>query len=293
MHAHSADPLLQAALGFRAAQALLCAVELGLFSELARGPRTVRQLRRALGLSERAAPDLLDALVAMGVLEREGDDAQAVYLNGRAASRYLDRRRPEYLGGVLEAALADGYRRWGALGGALTGAEAPHRAPRTATPCHPCGHALDALAEGLDSSAWRTLAVVDPAGDPLAGVLGARHPHLRIAHVAMDAPLPAVDAIVLVGVLGESAADARRAWIARAHAALPAGGSLIAVEALIDDARRQSLHALLASLDAMLTRGAGAGFSATDFDRWCRAAGFRETTVLPLDAACSLASARK
>src|SRR5438874_643523 len=92
MHAHSADALLQTALGFRAAQALLCAVELGLFGELARGPRTMRQMRRALGLSERAAPDLLDALVAMGVLDREGDDAQAVYLNTRAASRYLDRR---------------------------------------------------------------------------------------------------------------------------------------------------------------------------------------------------------
>src|SRR3954453_3258189 len=126
MHANSPDRLLQAALSFRSAKALLCAVELGLFSELARGPRTGRQLRRALGLSERAAPDLLDALVAMGVLDREGDDAQAVYLNTRDAGRYLDRGSPDYLVGLLEAASARGYGRWGELGAAVrAGAAAP------------------------------------------------------------------------------------------------------------------------------------------------------------------------
>lgn len=296
MHPRSADALLQTALGFRAAQALLCAIDLGLFSELARGPRTLRQLRRALGLSERAAPDLLDALVAMGVLDREGDDAQAVYLNTRAASHYLDRRSPGYLGGVLEAARAQGYRRWGELGAALKDSAVPlQRDTRPAAAAgHPFGHALGALAEGLDGAAWRSVACVDPAGDQLAGALGARCPQLRIARVALNAPLPAVDAIVLVGVLGEIGVDAKRQWIARAHAALPADGALIAVEPLIDDARRQGLHALLASLDAMLARGGdGVGFSAADFDRWCRAAGFRETSVLPLDAACCLARARK
>lgn len=296
MHAHSADALLQTALGFRAAQALLCAVELGLFSELARGPRTARQLLRALGLSERAAPDLLDALVAMGVLDREGDDAQAVYLNTRAASRYLDRRSADYLGGVLEAAHPEGYRRWGELGPALKGAAVPlQRDTRPAVAAgHPFGYALDALAAGLDGAAWRSLACVDPAGDRLAAALGARHPQLRVARVALNAPLPAVDAIVLVGVLGEISVDAKRQWIARAHAALPDDGGLIAIEPLIDDARRQNLHALLASLDALLAPGGdGVGFSGADFDRWCRAAGFRETSVLALDAACSLARARK
>ena len=294
MHAHPADPLLQAALGFRAAQALLCAVELGLFSELARGPRTARQLRRALGLSERAAPDLLDALVAMSVLDREGDDAQAVYLNTRAASRYLDRRSPAYLGGVLEAAQSNGYRRWGELGAALKGSASPAGDTQPAAAAgHPFGHALDAVAESLDGAAWRTVACIDSAGDQLAGALGARHPRLRIERVAMKAPLPAVDAIVLVGVLGESDVDAKRDWIRRAHAVLPVGGCLIAIEPLIDDARRHNLFALLASLDAMLAPRGGVGFSGADFDRWCRDAGFRETRVQPLDAACSVASAHK
>ena len=49
----SPDRILQACFGYQASQALLSAIELGLFTELGKGPRSVTQICHALSLSER------------------------------------------------------------------------------------------------------------------------------------------------------------------------------------------------------------------------------------------------
>ena len=67
----NADKLLQIGLGFQASKTLLSATELGVCSELARGPADLHTLCSRLGLHSRSAHDFLDALVALGVLERE------------------------------------------------------------------------------------------------------------------------------------------------------------------------------------------------------------------------------
>jgi hypothetical protein len=72
-------------------------------------------LRQRLGLHERGALDFLDALVALGLLERE----EGRYRNTPAADRHLDRAKPGYLGGQLEMANARLYRFWGSLSEAL------------------------------------------------------------------------------------------------------------------------------------------------------------------------------
>ena len=294
MHPHGADRLLQAGLGFRAAKALLCAVELGVFTELARGPRTAKQLRRALGLNERTVPDLLDALVAMGMLDREGDDAQAVYLNTRETGHRLDRRSVAYVGHALEAAAVRNYDLWGGLAAVLRGAT-PLRTgdAADAAPAAPFAHVFDTFAEQLDASRWRSLAVLDTGGDQLTTALMRYHPQLRCARVASGTSLPACDAIVLVGMLGAASPEAKVGLIAQAWSALPHGGCLFAIDALIDDERRANLFALLASLNAAMEFGNGGGFSGADFERWCLGAGFAGTDVMPLDATCSAAVARK
>ena len=97
---------MQLGLGFWGAKVLLSAVELGLFTELAAGPASEATLRQRLGLHPRAARDFLDALVALGMLER-GDHG---YRNSPAADRFLDRAKPTYIGGMLEMANAGSTR---------------------------------------------------------------------------------------------------------------------------------------------------------------------------------------
>ena len=68
-----------------------------------------------LGLHRRAARDFLDALVALGMLERDGD----TYSNTQAGALFLDREKPTYIGGLLEMANARLYPFWGNLTEAL------------------------------------------------------------------------------------------------------------------------------------------------------------------------------
>jgi hypothetical protein len=69
------DPsqIMQVGMGFWASKALLSAVELELFTRLGGERMTAAELAEVLGLHERAVPDFPDALVALRVLDREGD----------------------------------------------------------------------------------------------------------------------------------------------------------------------------------------------------------------------------
>ena len=67
------EKILQTGLAFWPAKTLLSAIELGLFTELARGPEPFDALVGRLGLHQRSARDFLDTLVALGFLQRTGD----------------------------------------------------------------------------------------------------------------------------------------------------------------------------------------------------------------------------
>ena len=105
------DTILQLGLGFWGSKTLLSAVEVGVFSTLAQGPLDAETLRQRLGLHERSARDFFDALVALGMLERQ--DGQ--YTNTPATDQFLDRAKPSYVGGILEMANARLYPFWGSL----------------------------------------------------------------------------------------------------------------------------------------------------------------------------------
>ncbi len=109
------EKILQTGLAFWASKTLLSAVEIGLFTELASGPERFDALSGRLGLHARSARDFLDTLVALGFLKRDGDR----YENTPETDLFLDRRKPSYVGGILEMANARLYPFWGHLTEAL------------------------------------------------------------------------------------------------------------------------------------------------------------------------------
>jgi O-methyltransferase domain/Dimerisation domain len=111
----SLEIIMQIGLGFWASKTLLSAVEMGVFTELAKRPESLRELTGRLGLHRRSARDFLDALVALGLLERRGDE----YRNLPSADFFLDRHKPSYIGGILEMANHRLYGFWGNLTTAL------------------------------------------------------------------------------------------------------------------------------------------------------------------------------
>src|SRR4051812_40041441 len=89
---------------FMASKTVLTAVELGVFTCLGETALTAGQLAEALGLPPRAVPDFPDALVGLGVLDRDGEGPEARYRNTPETAAFLDRSRPTYIGGVFEMA---------------------------------------------------------------------------------------------------------------------------------------------------------------------------------------------
>jgi O-methyltransferase domain/Dimerisation domain len=106
------DAIMQLGMAFWGSKTLLSAVELGLFTELAAaGALDGNALRARLGLHERSARDFFDALVALGMLERE----DGRYGNTPATDLFLDRAKPSYVGGLLEMANARLFGFWNSL----------------------------------------------------------------------------------------------------------------------------------------------------------------------------------
>lgn len=103
--------VMELGLGFWGSKTLLSAIELGLFTELAKGVRTLEELTARLRLHPRSARDFFDALVALGMLKRTG----ARYANTPESALFLDRAKPGYVGGMLEMCNARLYRFWGSL----------------------------------------------------------------------------------------------------------------------------------------------------------------------------------
>ena len=109
------EGIMQLGIGFWGSKTLLSAIELGLFTELAKGPLSAKVLTERLNLHPRSARDFFDALVALGMLRRTG----ARYANTPDTALFLDRAKPSYVGGMLEMANARLYRFWGSLTEAL------------------------------------------------------------------------------------------------------------------------------------------------------------------------------
>ncbi len=109
------DQILQVGLGFWASKTLLSAVEMNLFTELAKHPEDLETLQGRLGLHPRGARDFLDALVALQFLERR----EGKYYNTPSTELFLDKRKKSYIGGFLEMVNHRLYPFWGHLTTAL------------------------------------------------------------------------------------------------------------------------------------------------------------------------------
>jgi hypothetical protein len=222
------DPsrILDVGLGFWASKALLSAVELGVFTRLAKGPATAGELGEALQLHPRAWRDFFDALVALRFLERDGDGERAVYRNTPETDAFLDRAKPAYVGGILEMSNHRLYRFWGDLTEALRTGKPQNEIKHTGTAMFEelyrdpvrleafmramagisAGN-FHALAEKFDFSRYRTLADVGGATGQLSIIVAQRHPHLRCT----TCDLPVVEPIARRTIEAAGVSDRVRA----------------------------------------------------------------------------------
>jgi precorrin-6B methylase 2 len=190
----SPEKILQTGLAFWPSKTLLSAIELGVFTELARGPERFEALRDRLGLHPRSARDFLDTLVALGFLSRTGDR----YANTPETDLFLDRSKPSYLGGMLEMANSRLYPFWAHLTEALrtglpqneikTGDAGlfenlyadPARLKQFLAAMTGLSHGANmAIARAFPWANYRTFVDVGTAQGDLAAQIAKANPHLR------------------------------------------------------------------------------------------------------------------
>jgi predicted O-methyltransferase YrrM len=334
------ERIMQIGMGFWPARTLQAALKLDLFTVLGGGVMTGAELCAALGLAPRANPDFFDALVALRILERDGDGPAAAYRNSEEAAAFLDAASPTFAGGFLLMAHDRLYPFWVDLDEALRTGEPQNEVKRTGKPMFDELYTDPArleqflaamsgastgnfmmLAEKFDFSPYATLCDVGGAEGILSMAVARANPHMhcttadlavvepiarrkiaaaglsdRVGTAALDflaEPLPRADVITMGMILHDWDMPTKKMLIAKAYDALPPGGAFIAIEMLIDDARRENVFGLMMSLNMLIEFGDAFDYSGADFAGWCREAGFSRCEVLPLAGPSSAAIAYK
>jgi hypothetical protein len=311
------ETIMQLTRAYAGSKALVSAVELGLFTTLADGPLTGDVLRAKLGLQPRGSTDWLDALVSLGMLERDDDR----YANTAATDFYLDRAKPTYLGGMVIGMNAD-TSHWDSLTAALqTGRPQiegdqdfldQYRDPASFTEfMHQMTGlsmaAAQAIADKFPWSRYRTVIDVGAAEGCVPVQLALRHPQLTgggfdlpivrpafESHVARHGltdrlrfypgdfftdPLPPADVLIMGHILHNWSLDQKLDLLGKAHRALPDGGALIVYESLIDDDRSTNTFGLLMSVAMLLVTHAGFDYTGAQCRSWMSDVGFRDSYV--------------
>jgi len=180
---------------------------------------------------------------------------------------------------------------------------------------------FEAFAEKFDFSPYKTLCDVGGAAGLLSTIVAKRHPDIRcisfdLAKVEPIAkknieklglssriqtasgdffkdPLPRADIITMGMILHDWNLAGKKHLIRLAFEALPENGALVAIENIIDDARRENTFGLLMSLNMLVEFGDAFDFTGADFWGWCKEAGFKRYEVIHLAGPCSAAIAYK
>src|SRR5260370_24254160 len=125
-HELTPNKIMQLGLGFWGSKTFLSAIELGVFTELAKGPQDGESLRTRLDLQPRSARDFFDTLVSLGMLDRNNGQ----YANTPEGDLFLDPAKASYIGGALEMCNARLYNFWGTLTTGLKTGEPQNEAKR-------------------------------------------------------------------------------------------------------------------------------------------------------------------
>ena len=177
------------------------------------------------------------------------------------------------------------------------------------------------LAEKFDFQKYKAVSDIGGALALLSRIVGAHHQHLtfnsfdlppvaplaqkhikaagmegRIKVIAGDFfkdSLPKADVITMGNILHDWNLENKKMLIRKAYEALPEEGALIAIENLIDDARRENVFGLLMSLNMLIEFGDAFDYTGANFREWCSEVGFKRFEFIHLAGPASAAIAYK
>jgi len=308
------DRLDQMIRGYMPSRCILTALELDIFTAVGDGA-TAEQIGTRIKANARAAGMLLNALVALGLLSKSGDD----YKNTPESARFfVQGSKDNHRNGLLHT--ANIWHRWSTLTDAVrrgtrvpidrdTTADWTHnfiagmqrnakdRAPLVVKSLGIAGvrRILDlgggsgaySIAFAKTSSDVQCQILDLPEVVPLtaeyvnqAGV--SSQVSLRAGDMLQDDFGSGYDIIMLNAICHMFSEEQNRGIFRRARQALVPNGRLVVQDFILDPDKAGPQHAALFSLNMLVSTEAGASYSEPEYTHWMQAAGFAEVSRINL-----------
>jgi SAM-dependent methyltransferase len=300
---------------------LVAAVELDVFSQIAEGKRTAKDVAEAAGASPRGMAYLLDALTAIGYLRKTGSR----YNLQPVSAMFLVRRKTAYMGAIAQA-MSLTWDAWKDLTQVVRSgrsAEAVNVAekgkeffPKLVASIFPGNFAASSAAVSrlpekerrkihriLDvaagSGAWSLafakaipqarVTTVDfsemtPITREFAEKLGvaARYEYHEGDLRQLDFGHDAYDLVILGHIVHSEGEKHGKELLQKSYAALRPGGKLLIAEYVPNDARTGPAMPLLFGLNMLLQTEEGNVFTLREYRAWLKAGGFRKVATIPV-----------
>lgn len=294
---------------------LLTAVKLDVFSALDGKTRTAAETAACLGADARVLELLLNALVAMRVLTKDGDR----FANSSVARTYLAKDSPQYVGHLLLLHDAE-WDHWGRLEEAVRTGRSPATRHVFETDAELGAHVLSvlnrigqqsgpALAKRLKLDGVKTLLDLGGGAGTNAIAFCSVYPDLhatvfdlpqtlRVAvRTVKDAGLESritllsgdfnadalggpYDAVLMSDVLHYQGPEANAALVKKAYAHLNAGGRLIIKDRFLEESRTGPAWVTAFAVHITVNTERGRCYTVAEASQWMAAAGFRSVAEL-------------
>ena len=318
----TADELLEEVRGFQGACVIAAAVELDVITVLTDKPVTADVLAGRIGSDPRATTVLLDALVAMELLTKQGD---TYHVPSDVAELLAADSRTNVLSGVRH--LANCLRRWGQLGRVVKTGQPAEATPSIRGQAGDCEAFIGAMDDfsaataprlierlsplrfqrlldiGGASGTW-TIAFLRAVPDATAvlfdqpQVIPLARERLadaglidRVTLVAGDFysdPLPGgADFAWLSAIAHQNSRQQNRNLYAKVYTALAAGGVLAIRDVVMDDSRTRPAAGAMFAVNMLVGTEGGSTFTLSEFTEDLKAAGFSDVRLVHRDPSMS------
>jgi ubiquinone/menaquinone biosynthesis C-methylase UbiE len=301
-----AHEFVDVARAFQQSRVLLTAMELDVFTNLGQGKQTAIRLAEAASADAGGMGRLLNALVALGYLQKEGNR----YANTPASQQYLNQRSPDFIWRVKHA--SNQWRTWHTLTEAVRkgtsvvidtgGEEKAERTERFIGAMHDraqqnarelvAGVGLNDLGKILDvggGSGAYAMAFIQEGKAQTAVIQDREHvvplTEKYIAEAGLQAKVSTLagdyhsvpfgsgyDLVIMSAILHINSVEQNISLIKKGSAALNRGGYLLIQDFIIDDSRISPPHATLFSLNMLVGTERGDTYTEMQYRHWMEGA---------------------
>ena len=288
---------------------LLTAVKLDVFGALARGPVTDADMARRLGTDQRAIGLLLNALVAIGLLGKEGER----YGNTSESQEYLVKESPKYAGHLLLLQDAE-WDHWGKLESVVRTGRSPVKDhlfrtdPRLAENVLMVLHRValqhaPALAKQVDLGAARTLLDLGGGAGTHAMAFCQASPNLTATVFDLPETLATTerlvkeaglegrirlrpgdfnrddlagpyDAVLMSDILHYQGSEANAALVQKVYRALAPEGRLVIKDRFLDESGTSPAWTAVFAVHVLVNTEKGQCYTLAEAMQWLKDAGF-------------------